>query len=143
MMLPTFERWLGRLCLFYTRPNWPTEENVADAFRDVRHMDGAALEFIGSYIRSNWGEWPKSISEAMVKGYKAWKIKEAEEQALLAAAKDQPTVILNPTPEQWERHNRRLQDVMAALRTGVRPPWMAQSQDISGVDYYGKGRRTG
>lgn len=139
MMLPQFKRWLGQLCLFYTRPNWPTEENVADAFRDVKYMDDEALEFIGSYIRTRCEEWPKSISAVMVKGYDAWKIHQAEVKKAEERLRLEREASTVPTPEQWERHKSRLKDVLAALSTGVRPNWMKQRQDVSGVDYYGKG----
>lgn len=125
MMLPPFERWLGELCMYYTRPNWPTDENVAAAFRDVKHMDAEALEFIGSYIRTNCEEWPKSLSAVMVKGYAAWRVQQIEEQRINEREKS----ITLPTPEQWALHKSRLEDVMRALRTGVKPPWFNEHQE--------------
>lgn len=125
MMIPEFKRWIGQLCMFYTRPNWPTDENVADAFKDVRHMDGQALEFIGSFIRSKYDEWPRSISAAMNKGYELWQMQQAE-----AAKKreQQSLVYVPPTAEEAAHRQRMCRELMESLRTGSRPPWAGEQR---------------
>lgn len=126
MMLPEFEQWLGEMCMFYTRPNWPTDENVALAYRDVRHMDGQALEYLGSYVRSRYEEWPKSISAVMVKGYEQWQLKQAEEQKRIER---EASTYIPPTPEQAAHRQRMCRQVMEALQSGTRPPWAGESRN--------------
>jgi len=141
MMLPTFTRWVAELALYYTRPNWPTEENVAQAFRDVKHMDGQALDFIGSFIRTSCEEWPKSLSNVMHKGYAAWNL-ECEERR--KAEEREKLSWTPPTPEQAARNQQRCSDLIHALRTGIRPPW---ADDPRGpccqplADSYQRGRK--
>ncbi len=141
MMIPEFKRWIGELCMFYTRPNWPTEENVSAAFRDVRHMDGQALEYIGSFIRSKYDEWPRSISAAMNKGYELWQVQQAEEAK--RKERESPGYV-PPTPEEAARNQQRCRDILDHIRAGTRPPWAGQPragccQPTS--DSYHRGRR--
>lgn len=141
MMIPEFKRWLGEMCMFYTRPNWPTEENVTQAFRDVRHMDGQALEFLGTYIRTKYEEWPKSISAVMVKGYELWQIQQAEEAK---RREREASTYVPPTPEQAARRQAKCREIMESLRTGVRPPWAGEPRRnccAPDTDSYHRGRR--
>jgi hypothetical protein len=142
MMLPTFERWLAALCLFYSQPNWPTEENVQAAYRDVKHMDSQALDSIGGFIRTEYDFFPRSLSKAMHKAYAEWQKQQAEERR--KADQDSKAVQWTPkTPEEAARSVARCQEIMHALRTGKRPPWAGEPRDEAGVtgpDSYQRGR---
>lgn len=142
MMRPTFERWLGALCMFYTRPNWPTEENVQAAFSDVKHMDGQALEFMGRFIRSEYEEWPRSISAAMRKAYAAWERDQAEQDRAKKRGVD--GALWRPlTDEEAREQARRCRDIIRLAGTGCRPPWAGQPRSEAGYpghEPYGRGQ---
>lgn len=128
MMLPQFKRWVAELSLFYSYPGWPTEENVAHAFADVKHMDGQALGRIGQYIRTEYENWPRSLSAAMRKGYREWEREQAEERKAEAAKREERDRAQwsPPTPEEAERNQQRCRDILSALRSGIQPPWATE-----------------
>lgn len=118
MMRPQFNHWLGELCLYYSNPNWPTDVNVNAAFRDVQHMDGLALEFMGAFIRREYQHWPRSLSYAMHKAYDLWEKEQARKKA-----QDESCTVTPPSPERSAENRNRARDILAMLAgNNVRPP---------------------
>ncbi|OIO03146.1 MAG: hypothetical protein AUJ49_04925 [Desulfovibrionaceae bacterium CG1_02_65_16] len=133
MMLPTFKRWVAELALFYSNPTWPTEENVKAAFADARHIEEAALDAIGGFIRTEYEYWPKSLSRAMRRGYAKWQADQAEARKT-EERRNEATTWRPPTQEESARNESRCRDILHALRTGKRPAWANQRQYDGSAD---------
>jgi len=142
MMLPNFKTWLGALCMYYSKPDWPTEEIIAAAYRDVRHIPQEHLEDIGQYIRCNYEYWPRSLSSAMHKAHAQVlaDITMAEKREREAQLQQQRP---ETTPEEKAQSQSRCRELLRGLATGVRPPWAGQPRrecGYPGPDAYHRGR---
>lgn len=127
MMLPDFKIWLGALCMYYSKPDWPTERVTADVYRDVRNIPQEHLEAIGQYIRCTYEYWPRSLSSAMHKAHAQVlaDINRAEKEKTEAQLRQQRP---DPSPQDKAQSQRRCRELLEGLATGLKPPWAGQKR---------------
>lgn len=138
MMLPEFERFVNGLCEYYQEEKWPTDDNIAAAFRDVKGLPGSGLDAIASHIRTHNRYFPTGLSAAMHKAYAAVAVELRQAQA---RAEEQSVTL--PTPEEQAQSRRKCQELLRGLATGVRPPWAGQPRKDCGIPGPDSYRRMG
>lgn len=131
MMRPQFEAWLAKMCLYYSNADWQIPENEDAVFRDVKHLDGQSLEFIGSFIRREYKFFPKSMSYAMHRGYEHWEIEQAKaRKATEAQATELTEADMEANAKRTAYHVPRLLARLQGLN--AKPSsWMTQPEKRS------------